>query len=62
MTNPVATPMASARPSPLWPLPPSLTSVIHSTSANGTWQLKVQELAAADVGTLTAWSLQLVHQ
>lgn len=42
--------------------PAQALSAFNGKSANGTWQLKIQDLAAADTGTLTAWTLQLVHQ
>jgi subtilisin-like proprotein convertase family protein len=42
--------------------PAQSLAVLNGKTPNGTWQLKVVDLAAQDVGTLTAWSLQLVHQ
>jgi subtilisin-like proprotein convertase family protein len=42
--------------------PAQALSAFNGKSPNGTWQLKIQDLAAADTGTLTAWTLQLVHQ
>ncbi|TAJ21727.1 MAG: hypothetical protein EPO68_04220, partial [Planctomycetota bacterium] len=42
--------------------PAQSLAVLNGKTPNGTWQLRVQDLAAQDVGTLTAWSLQLVHQ
>jgi subtilisin-like proprotein convertase family protein len=41
--------------------PAQALSALNGKSPNGTWQLRVQDLAAQDIGTLTAWSLQLVH-
>ncbi len=42
--------------------PAQALSAFNGKSPNGTWQLRVQDLAAQDVGTLTAWTLQMVHQ
>jgi zinc metalloprotease ZmpA len=35
-------------------------TALNDHSARGTWQLKVQDRAAADVGTLNSWSLKIV--
>jgi subtilisin-like proprotein convertase family protein len=35
-------------------------SAFNGQTAAGTWQLKVQDLAAVDVGTLNSWSLTIV--
>ena len=35
------------------------TADVSSESANGTWKLRVRDLAAADVGTIDTWSLDL---
>lgn len=37
-------------------------SNFNTQTAAGTWKLKVQDLAAADVGTLKAWSLTITSQ
>jgi subtilisin-like proprotein convertase family protein len=41
--------------------PAQALTAFNGKTPNGTWQLKIQDLAAQDVGTLTAWSIQLVH-
>ncbi|MDZ4755484.1 MAG: S8 family serine peptidase [Phycisphaerae bacterium] len=41
--------------------PAQALSAFNGKSPNGSWKLKCQDLAAQDVGTLTAWTLQLVH-
>jgi subtilisin-like proprotein convertase family protein len=35
-------------------------ATFNGQTAAGTWKLKVQDLAAADVGTLNSWSLKIV--
>jgi subtilisin-like proprotein convertase family protein len=42
--------------------PAQALSAFNGKTPNGTWQLRIQDLASQDVGTLTAWTLQLVHQ
>ncbi|MBM3976455.1 MAG: hypothetical protein FJ299_05640 [Planctomycetes bacterium] len=42
--------------------PAQSLSVLNGKTPNGTWQLRVHDLAAQDIGTLTAWSLELKHQ
>jgi subtilisin-like proprotein convertase family protein len=37
-----------------------LLTAFNGQAAAGTWQLRVQDLAAADVGTLNSWSLAIV--
>jgi subtilisin-like proprotein convertase family protein len=37
-----------------------LITAFNGQTAAGTWKLKVQDLAAADVGTLNSWSLKIV--
>lgn len=42
--------------------PAQALSAFNGKTPNGTWKLLVQDLAASDIGTLTGWTLQLVHQ
>ncbi len=39
--------------------PAQSLSVLNGKGGNGTWQLRVQDLAAADVGTINSWSIQV---
>lgn len=39
--------------------PAQSLSVLHGKPLNGTWQLRVQDVVAVDVGTLNSWSLRL---
>ncbi len=44
---------------PTLTVPAQTLTTLNGKAANGTWQLKVQDLAAADVGTLVSWTLCL---
>lgn len=35
------------------------TADVSSETANGTWKLRVRDLAVADLGTVDTWSLDL---
>ena len=39
--------------------PDGTLSLLNGKAANGTWRLKIQDLAAVDVGRLVGWSLQI---
>lgn len=41
--------------------PEGSLSVLNGLLANGTWSLKVKDVVAANVGTITSWNLQLTH-
>lgn len=42
--------------------PAQSLTVLNGKNPNGTWQLRVKDLAAVDVGTLNSWTLQIVKQ
>ena len=40
----------------------TFTANVSGETANGTWKLRVRDLAQADVGTIDTWSLDLNPQ